>query len=43
MELKHWYSMLAYQLALSGTEERMRLFLNELLEEKPEKQHILVS
>uniref|UniRef100_A0A1B0G8R1 Protein HIRA n=1 Tax=Glossina morsitans morsitans TaxID=37546 RepID=A0A1B0G8R1_GLOMM len=30
-ELKHWYSMLAFQLAMSGNEKKLRLLLNDLL------------
>lgn len=53
-ELKHWYKMLMYHLAISGNENRMRLILNELLssssrntadakQKSPSATHILVS
>lgn len=34
-ELKHWYTMLAFQLAISGDEKKVRLLLNTLLYSTP--------
>lgn len=34
-ELKHWYKMLMYHLAIGGNESRIRLILNELLSGSP--------
>lgn len=35
-ELKHWHVMLTFQLATYGTEKRLRLFLDGLLNRDPE-------
>lgn len=48
-ELKHWYTMLAFHLAIGNDEHKIRLLLNDLLgtnlknPSTERKQHILVS